>query len=70
MTKREYKAYLLRLWRESKNSEWRVLLVNPNSGDKMSFATLPEFVRFFEQAIGEIDSLKITAVSPNKKTGD
>ena len=66
MTTREYRAYLLRLWRESKNSGWRVLLVNPNSGEKKGFTTVADLIPFLENELGNADEMKETAVSSNK----
>ena len=54
MSTREYKAYLLRLWRESHKAEWRALLENPNSGERVVFATLGELVAFLEEKTGEV----------------
>lgn len=54
MSTREYKAYLLRLWRESHEAAWRALLENPNSGERAVFATLGELVAFLEEKTGEV----------------
>ncbi len=48
MSKREYMAYLLRLWRDNPDGPWRALLENPNSGERIGFATLPELFAFVE----------------------
>lgn len=53
MAKREYMAFLLRLWREKHDGSWRALLVNPNSGEQTGFATLLELVTFLESKTGE-----------------
>ncbi len=53
MAKREYVAYLLRLWREKQDGSWRALLENPNSGERAGFATLAELVAFLESKTGE-----------------
>jgi hypothetical protein len=54
MATREYKAYLLRLWRESHEATWRALLENPNSGERAAFATLEDLVAFLEAKTGEV----------------
>lgn len=53
MAKREYMAYLLRLWREKRDGSWRALLENPNNGERAGFATLAELVTFLEIKTGE-----------------
>ena len=62
MATREYKAYLLRLWRESHEATWRALLENPNNGERAAFATLGELVAFLEDKTGEV----IRPLSPEK----
>jgi hypothetical protein len=59
MARREYKAYLLRLWRESRSGSWRALLENPNAGERIAFANLTELVEFLESKTGE-------AIVPNR----
>ena len=54
MARREYKAYLLRLWRESHEAAWRAMLESPNSGERAAFATLGELVAFLEDKTGEV----------------
>jgi hypothetical protein len=51
--RRDYKAYLLRLWRDKPESPWRAALENPNSGERIAFATLVELVLFIEEMTGE-----------------
>ncbi|WP_420641459.1 hypothetical protein [Candidatus Leptofilum sp.] len=53
MAKREYMAYLLRLWREKQDGSWRGLLENPNSGERLGFATLADLVVLLEDKTGE-----------------
>lgn len=53
MAKREYMAYLLRLWREKQDGSWRGLLENPNSGERLGFATLADLVALLEDKTGE-----------------
>jgi hypothetical protein len=51
--RRDYKAYLLRLWRDKQELPWRAALENPNSGERIAFATLVELVAFIEETTGE-----------------
>lgn len=51
--RRNYKAYLLRLWRDKQESPWRASLENPNSDERIAFATLVELVAFIEEMTGE-----------------
>jgi hypothetical protein len=53
MSKRDYMAYLLRLWREKEETPWRALLDNPHNGERAAFATLAELVAFLEEKTGE-----------------
>ena len=53
MATREYKAYLLRLWRENQEAAWRALLENPNKSERLAFATLSELVTYLEEQTGE-----------------
>ena len=62
MAKRDYMAYLLRLWREKSDGAWRALLENPNTGERAAFATLPELIAFLEGKTGE--TIQDTAVVP------
>jgi hypothetical protein len=59
MVKREYFAYLLRLWRENRDGPWRVLLENPNVEEKIGFANLDELIEFLQNKTGE-------AIEPNR----
>ena len=52
MARREYFAYLLRLWRENRDGCWRVLLENPNEKERIGFANLDELVEFLEGKTG------------------
>jgi hypothetical protein len=38
MDQRTYRAYLLRLWRESKHDPWRATLEDPHTGERLGFA--------------------------------
>lgn len=64
MDKRQYVAYLLRLWRENPNTPWRATLENPTTAERISFAELSNLISFLEEQTGE----KILAiVSPTTK---
>lgn len=54
MAKREYFAYLLRLWRENHDGPWRALLENPNSKERIGFANLNDLIEFLENKTGEV----------------
>jgi hypothetical protein len=53
MAKRKYFAYLLRLWRENRDGNWRAQLENPNSEERIGFANLDELIDFLEEKTGE-----------------
>lgn len=59
MAKREYMAYLLRLWREKRDGSWRAMLENPNNGERAGFATLSELVTFLESKTGEMIQVQV-----------
>ncbi|MBK8904766.1 MAG: hypothetical protein IPM53_26540 [Anaerolineaceae bacterium] len=65
MAKRDYMAFLLRLWREKRDGAWRALLENPNNGERAAFATLAELVTFLEEKTGE--TIQTTAVPAEDK---
>ena len=58
MAKREYMAYLLRLWREKQDGSWRGLLENPHNGERLGFATLADLVTLLENKTGEAVQLR------------
>jgi hypothetical protein len=64
MAAREYKAYLLRMWRDNQNSSWRALLENPNNGERAAFATLEELVAFLEATTGESIVISQPVIKP------
>lgn len=68
MAKREYMAYLLRLWREKRNGSWRAMLENPNNGERAGFATLSELVTFLESKTGEM--IQVQVELPKSKAVD
>ena len=44
-----YQSYILRLWRESEDEEWRASLQNVTSGDVKNFASLSDLFMFICQ---------------------
>ncbi len=48
-----YQAYLIRLWRESETSAWRVVVVYVPTGEKRLFKELGEALAFIEQRAAE-----------------
>ena len=48
MAKREYIAYVLRLWRDRQESPWRAMLENAGNGERIAFATISELFTFLE----------------------
>lgn len=44
-----YQSYLLRLWRESINGEWRASLQNVSTGQCRYFASLSQLCNFLEE---------------------
>ena len=58
--KLEYLAYLLRLWRTGlgENVVWRASLQDPQSGQRIGFASLDEVVEFLEQKMEEADRIE------------
>jgi len=69
MGRREYRAYLLRLWRESQEGRWRATLESPGSGERAGFATLADLVAYLEAATGESISI-LPADEPPAAVGD
>jgi hypothetical protein len=47
----QYRSYLLRLWQagEGEAPALRIVLVSPHTGERRSFASLEEMVRFLEE---------------------
>jgi hypothetical protein len=66
MAKREYFAYLLRLWRENSDGSWRALLENPNAEERIGFANLADLIEFLENKTGEaIGQDRLGGTEPN-----
>lgn len=57
-----YCAYLIRFWRSSGTSVWRVIVQDPYSEQRLRFDSLEGLVVFLEQQLNEREfSLKLTA---------
>ncbi len=44
----DYRAFLLRLWRVEGEDEWRALLENVETGEKVGFAGIQSLSRFIQ----------------------
>ena len=51
---RDYKSYLLRLWRTRRKGErlWRASIESPHTGQRMAFTNLAGLLAFLEKEIG------------------
>jgi hypothetical protein len=54
MIKRAHQAFVLRLWRENPQGNWRASLVDARTTDQVHFARLAELVAFLEARTGEL----------------
>ncbi len=53
-----YHAYLLRLWQESPQTDWRGSLENPRTGERQHFATVNNLIAaIVQQTQGDPDEL-------------
>lgn len=41
-----YQAYLIRLWQEEEQGEWRATLENPHTGERKGFANLDSLITY------------------------
>ena len=53
-----YRSYLLRLWHESgaELAPWRIVLVNPRTGERQAFTEVEQLTMFLNEQIHEIES--------------
>ncbi len=50
----EYRAYILRLWRNGDDHQWRVALENIHSGEQKRFSSLKKLTVFLDrETIGQ-----------------
>jgi len=47
--RQEYRAYILRLWRNGDDHQWRVALENIHSGEQKRFSSLKKLMVFLEK---------------------
>ncbi|MCA9958256.1 MAG: hypothetical protein R3E31_01700 [Chloroflexota bacterium] len=45
----DYRAYLLRLWRESESAPWRASLENPHTGERVRFANDEQLFTYLQE---------------------
>jgi len=45
----DYRAYLLRFWREGAESPWRASLENPHTGEQRGFANLEQLFAYLQE---------------------
>jgi hypothetical protein len=57
MTKTNYQAFLLRIWRENDSGPWRASLDNPQLGKRQNFATLADLMAFLHQSTNENETV-------------
>lgn len=55
MDTRLYQAYLLRLWRDTTQSEWRASLQNTKTNQLFYFASLEALFKFIEVKTVDLD---------------
>lgn len=48
---KDYHAYLIRFWREEEQLPWRVTLVLPQTGERVSFASIEQAFSFLTDAL-------------------
>ena len=60
----QYRSYLLRLWQEPHEAEWRILLKEINSGAHYSFSSLESMVVFLNEqvSVGQIVQIESDTV--------
>lgn len=51
-----YQAYLLRLWREGEQGNWRAILQDAHSETQRGFASLQSLFDFLTEATGETNA--------------
>ncbi len=51
-----YRAYLLRLWRESDRDPWRATLEDPHTGERLGFAGIDRLVAYLTRQAREADA--------------
>lgn len=49
----DYRAFLIRLWREPRDDRWRVSLEEPGVPGRTGFASLTALYEYLDQATGQ-----------------
>lgn len=52
MAKREYLAYLLRMWRDRADGPWRATLEDPHQREKVGFSSIKELITYLQSLTG------------------
>jgi hypothetical protein len=52
MNTHQYRAYLLRLWREGEHGPWRATLEDPHTGERIAFATADKLLAYLSDQLG------------------
>lgn len=65
-----YKAYLLRLWREGEDGNWRAILEDAHSEARRGFASLEALFKFLSEATGEASTLSDSQDNPIHLKGE
>ncbi|MCA9969112.1 MAG: hypothetical protein KC425_02800 [Anaerolineales bacterium] len=53
MEEENYRAFLLRLWREARDAPWRASLEDPHTGQRHSFASDEQLLAFLRAQMAE-----------------
>ena len=62
---RDYRAYLLRLWRDGRHVPWRATLSDPHAGLQYGFSSLADLLAFLEEETGEKRGIPPPAPAPD-----
>jgi hypothetical protein len=54
-SRKNYMAFLLRLWQEGEAKTWRATLENPHNGKRYGFADIEKLYAFLDEKTGNID---------------
>ena len=53
MDSRNYRAFMLRFWRENADRAWRASLEDPHSGERLSFADADRLLTYLAEQLKE-----------------
>jgi hypothetical protein len=65
MDAHNYRAFMLRFWRENVNSLWRGSLEDPHSGERLSFASAERLLAYLAEQLKREDEV----LQDNAETG-